>query len=435
MQFENSQPTVLEQLQLFTAPPTEASLVRNELIEYRPTSQVSDTSVIEFRVCPQENQYVDLKRSLLKITFKLLKSDGTNIPATAKVGIVNNFLHSMFAQDDVLLNQVLISPSSNNYPYKAYLDYTLQNSIDNNKIQNSWIYYKDRAGAMENTDPLTGPNTGLTNRFGLIAGSKLAHALGPLRSDLCTMDRWILPGVDITIRLWPTKSLFRLMKPSTEAGDFNVKIEDIVFLANKITVKPEIVQAQEQILKTVTAKYPFTRSRVHAYNIASGATFFRQDQLFQDERPDRVIVGIVDSSGYQGNYEKNPFNFQNAGLKNIDLTVDDQSMNGRLINTDFTKGDFLELYYGLNSNQGFDGLGVNGPNVTVGDYDEGYAIYVFDEYAGLSSNKNFVTDIRKGNTKLIINFSAATTTALTVIVYGQFNDMFEIDSTRKIIVR
>ena len=40
---------------------------------------------IEFRICPQENQYVDLKRSLLKIKLKVTKADGTDVGPDDKI--------------------------------------------------------------------------------------------------------------------------------------------------------------------------------------------------------------------------------------------------------------------------------------------------------------------------------------------------------------
>ena len=35
--------------------------------------------------------------------------------------------------------------------------------------------------------------------------------VGPLMADICNQDRLILPGVDIDIKLWPTRDEFRLM--------------------------------------------------------------------------------------------------------------------------------------------------------------------------------------------------------------------------------
>ena len=213
MQFQGSEKAILDQLKPFSIPSTESSVLKSEWIEYRPIGQVTDGSPIEFRICPQENQYVDLKRSLLKLKFKVIKTDGTDVGPDDKGGIINNFIHSMFTQDDILLNQVLVSPSSNNYPYKAYVDDVLKVNTDNSKIQETWLYYKD-TGDMDSTDVLTGSNIGLTERYAKISASRSSYAVGPLKSDLCNLERWILPDVDIAIRLWQSSSPFRLVKPA-----------------------------------------------------------------------------------------------------------------------------------------------------------------------------------------------------------------------------
>ena len=38
---------------------------------------------------------------------------------------MNNWLHSLFSQVDVYLNDTLVTPSSNTYPFRAYVDTVL----------------------------------------------------------------------------------------------------------------------------------------------------------------------------------------------------------------------------------------------------------------------------------------------------------------------
>ena len=78
-------------------------------------------------------------------------------------------------------------------------------------------------------------------------------------------------------------------------------------------------------------------------------------------------------------------------------------------------------------------LGMNGPDIDYNDFSNGYTLFLFDEYGGLPQPDNVVSDIRKGNSKVIINFSSTLTENVTVIVYGMFNDMFEITKDRKIV--
>ena len=45
---------------------------------------------------------------------------GTDIADDTPVAPVNNWLHSLFSQVDVHLNDMLVTPSSNTYPFRAY---------------------------------------------------------------------------------------------------------------------------------------------------------------------------------------------------------------------------------------------------------------------------------------------------------------------------
>lgn len=435
MDFKGSEQIVVDQLKLFQVPPTESAVVRSEWVEYRPLGVVTENSPVDFQITPQENQYLDLKRSLLKIRFRVVQADGQLVDPLDRVAIRNNIVNLFWSQDDIYLNQVLVSPASNNYAYKSYLDVLMNENSENNKRLEAWGYYKDTGGSFDEQNVLTGNNEGLTTRYALVSGSKVATVVGPLQSDLCSCNKWIMPGVDVLIRLWQTNQKFRIMIPDGVIYACKIVFDDIVFLANKITVKPEITQAHNQILKTVNAKYPFQRTRLHTYHIPQGSTFFRQDQLFQNERPDKILIGIVESVAFHGSEKLNPFNFKNQDVTNIDYTIDDKSFNGRRLEMNFGEYNAVEAFYNLTSHQGKDNGLINGPNITYSDFDEGYALYLFDEYGGLMSPmrpKN--TDIRSGNSKLIINFGTPLPQDCAVMVYGIFNDMFEIDQHKKIII-
>ena len=65
---------------------------------------------------------MDLVRTQLFVKAKIAKANGTAIDAGTQVGPVNLFLHSLFSQVDVSLNERLISPSTNTYPYRAMIE-------------------------------------------------------------------------------------------------------------------------------------------------------------------------------------------------------------------------------------------------------------------------------------------------------------------------
>ena len=88
------------------------SISKGQWIEYHPISNITDSGPIEFYVSGTGDEYLDLARTQLFIKAKITKANGTAIDADAQVGPVNLFLHSLFSQVDVSLNERLISPST-----------------------------------------------------------------------------------------------------------------------------------------------------------------------------------------------------------------------------------------------------------------------------------------------------------------------------------
>ena len=68
---------------------------------------------------------------------------------------MNLFLHSLFSQVDVSLNERLISPSTNTYPYRAMLETLLNYGEDAKSSQLTMaMFYKDTPGKMDAVNPV-----------------------------------------------------------------------------------------------------------------------------------------------------------------------------------------------------------------------------------------------------------------------------------------
>ena len=88
---------VKTELDLFSVPPTQVSLEKGLWIDHQPVSSVADGGPITF-LCPGTEDYVDLSKTILVVRAKATKANGNNLDADEHVGIVNNFLHSLFKQ-------------------------------------------------------------------------------------------------------------------------------------------------------------------------------------------------------------------------------------------------------------------------------------------------------------------------------------------------
>ncbi len=141
-----SQECSKSKLDLFSVPPTQTSLEKGHWVEHQPVSSVA------------EMQDPSLSWSWVPKTMWIYqKADGADLDADEKVGIVNNFLQSLFKQVDVFPKEKQVTQATSTYAYCAYL-VTLLNygpAAKDSQLTAS-MFYKDKAGKMDVADPTIG---------------------------------------------------------------------------------------------------------------------------------------------------------------------------------------------------------------------------------------------------------------------------------------
>ena len=114
-------------LNLFDVPPTDYSLVESRYVPINPFT--TGIHPIDFQIDLQED-FIDLSNSFFELELKLKLDDGSNILAATRSTICNNLAHSLFKQINVRLNGTLISPQTDTYHHKAYIDAVTKNDRD-----------------------------------------------------------------------------------------------------------------------------------------------------------------------------------------------------------------------------------------------------------------------------------------------------------------
>ena len=90
----------------------------------------------------------------LLVKVKLTRGNGVDITDADHVGGVNLFLHNLFQQVDVPLNDVKVSQSSETYAYRAYIESFLSYGPQAKNSQlTAALFYKDTAGKMDRPNP------------------------------------------------------------------------------------------------------------------------------------------------------------------------------------------------------------------------------------------------------------------------------------------
>ena len=187
------------ELDLFSVPPTQIEMEKGFWEDIDPITSIAASDTIGFLCAANSGVYTDLASSYLHVKAKITAADGANLDADVQVGPVNLWLHALFSQVEVFLNNKLVTPSSTVYPYRAYIETILNFSKDaKDSHLTSALFYKDKAGKMDSVNPLAeeaNVNTGLKERHAHTRQSRSVAMEGRIHSDLFTQDRYILGAV------------------------------------------------------------------------------------------------------------------------------------------------------------------------------------------------------------------------------------------------
>ena len=287
--------------------------------------------------------YLDLANTYMLIRAKVFRGDGTDLTADTQVAPVNNWLHSLFSQVGVYINDTLVTPSSNTYPFRAYVETLLSYGAEAKKTQlTSQLWYKDTAGHMDATLE-NGGNAGLAERRKYIAESRVIEMMGRLHVDLFLQDRFLLNGVSVKIRLVRSKDTFSLMADGVNP-DFNVQIVDAILFARKAVLSPTVQMAHIKALENGTAKYPLRPVDCKVYTIPQGAMSHTYENLFLGTLPKRLILWCVDNNVYNGDYSKKNFHAKNNGINFLAVYVDGRQVPAKPLQPNFETGHYVRSY-------------------------------------------------------------------------------------------
>ena len=398
-----------DSLELFKVPPTNVTLEDSKWMEYYPISSTlnSDTAPIEFEIKGQGDEYLDLSQTYLQMVCKFTKADGTNLTGGGSTSTpVNNILHSLFSEIDVSLNGKVVTPGTDTYPYKAYLEKLLSYAPKTleTQMRACSLWEKDTAGHMDEVKlealaqspvefavvnnkvniadviptpeyPDDSKNVGLRKRHEKITDSKEIVLMDRLHLDLFEQEKCLPNGVDVRLRFNRARPQFYMMTAAGSSG--KVVIQSMILWVRKVKPVPSIINLINQQLSTQTAKYPLRRVEVKSFTIPSNTQSKITDHLFQGQMPKLIVLGFVDNAAFNGDDTRNPFHFQNQKVKKLEISINGEMMETRPLEPNFTNDQYLRSYLSL-----YKGLGKLGqdwaPDITLEEYKNGYTLWCVD---------------------------------------------------------
>ena len=433
-----------EELALFSQSPVNVAEDKITWNEIQPSYMSNaEYSAINFSIIGNSTQYIKLSETELYVRIQIEKGDGTPLKRANNDGSpvplqereygtpIDYILHSMWSSVDIKLNNNLVSESGTNYMYKALMETLLTYSENTKRIQLANAGFTGESGDFTQTHPDSPPyNHGLKTRQRWFKQNNIVEFVGPLLANVCNQDRLILPGVDIDIKLWPTRDEFRLIT-FPEGLRCKLFIEEIYLNVCKVAVSPEVMMGHNAGLEISDAVYPFTRTDICTFNISEGNFGTSLEDIWQGEVPTRLVVGMVNSEAVNGSCNLNPYHFQHFNVSNVGFFVNGEPTPHPAFYLDVENGTYLQ---GLNSLYKISGKTMENSDIgiTRDSYQEGYTLIGFDVDPTTSPDFRYVGKLKEGHTKLEIKFKSGLPNPITLILYATFPEVMSIDQARNV---
>ena len=188
------------------------------------------------------------------------------------------------------------------------------------------LFCKDTAGQMEEMDISADPvlNTGLGTRNEWTKTSKTVEH----------QEKLILNVVDLMVKLHSHKPKFCLFSADV-APAYKTIIMDAILYVKKIELTPSVFNAINSVPNDKNAQYAITRTTPKVFTVPRGQQSQHIDNAFLGEIPKCIAVCMMDNDSYNGNYNKNPFNFKHYDLTQIGISVNGEELPFKPLNLNF----------------------------------------------------------------------------------------------------
>ena len=435
--YEGSQLATRSELALFDVPQTDVStLFSSDYVQHFPLHSVSDNfNPLEFVLSTGTTGYMDLSSSFLLVSCKVVQANGQSTLGTHEVAPSNLFAHAMFSGLEVYLNNVLVFDSNNNYAMTAYIQRLLSSSESDksNRLRAEFWWPNDEVNKFTKTEN----DAGFMKRFTLTTSSKTFTMLTHLVANIFTQPRWFPSETEVRIVLWRSQPRFCLDSETTDTTGTcpcRYDITRAVFYTARKVVSPFIIKNHRKMLNANnTMKYPTVETQVKSFAIASGLSSTILDSVVIGKIPKLIILGLVASDAYNGKLASSAFNFEHNNLSDVSVTWNGDTMEHRSIPMSFSKtgstteDDYLVALQTLNKTVAIGALS-NGINVE--NFPKGNTLIAIEL---LPNSGDSLSVNRRGQVRLSLKFREALPSAVTAIVYCQYQSIIEIDKNLNVI--
>ena len=423
----NIEATIHPNYPLISSPSLVDRSIQNKFTSkiYPESSDIDGYGSIEFNIDATPQHFIDTTSLMLDLKLKVVDTAGNHALAAAhSYYLANNVLQSMFNSVKVFLNDVPIESSYNN-SHTAF--FTQLVFTDTQLVERQGICqgaFNENKGTLVNVelDANHMLNETIAKR---ITFSKQAsiHIRGPLKTELTSLDKFLIDGVNIRIILEPNKSAFivNCVQPVGGVGPQNyaVKITNASLLVDKYKVSDgPYLSTNRSLISGTPMEYILRKVITHTTLFPIGYDEIIIHRPFISKIPNKMYLFFTDHSSNSGDYQRSPYYYGSNDLSHYSVYIDGQQIAGGDCSSPYT-----DVY--------IDSLKKHSGNYFVSKelYTSGGFIICF----GTSENENNSLYIDgRGDLTIKLKLSTPLLPAKMVYLLALVDTTFSIDSDKEI---
>ena len=448
---------------LFTLPPIDYKYDAHRFVRYSPT--LTGIDPITFSI-PQTDDFVDLADSRLEIEVHftnpaagyngIAMNDAVSDANNTRNTYVETYLgHTLFKQMDLSLNGALVTPQGGNYHHQSYIENLLNYSREDGRtklVAEGWwtndlnvqrtIARSGVADDTPNAGRMTAIAPGMYTLTGLLQQKRWMTFVIRPHLPVFTSGRLLVPGVELKLDLHlnPMSQLLFQTGNLGNAATRKVPIissDDIkvTLILKKVTLNAKIyldLQKRRASGKTII-HYPVVKSDIRTFSIPQGQTRWEQDNLFLSRVPEDVVLVFMHSEVYNGHLERHTFCYERHDIQRISQSIDGEEYPYKALDLSVvTDNEYSTDYKGYE--RLLTSMGVmhsaRTPMIYPNDWgqDGNCTIFYFNNVPSGVPNNPLARNPRKtGNVRYTVEFEAATTYNITVLVYSSMEHDLRIN--------
>lgn len=419
-------PCASDALNFSELPQVQSAVEESRLVDYPCFTPLptDDEMPLEFRL-DKTDQYTDLSKTTLYIKVQILYKDGTSVASDDLCAFVNNIGYALFDSVDLYISDQKISKPESHYAWWTYVynqiyfgDHATKTYL---KAGNCWV--NDTPGFSDDVGTEAGTfNKGLRGRHSRCGDSKTIWLATKLLINT-PLDRLVPSQTEIAIRFNRSSTNSCLMASNDK--EYKIRIHEAKIQTTRVRLFSDASKSYENKLEKSGFLYPMLSPVVRTKTVSAGDQNF-DHIFFNGKLPQRIFLWQILQKAYNGEIDKNQYNFQPFGINKIQIFKNGRSLPSGQGLANIQSQSYLNVFMATAD-------AINSPDTFKIEYDtyaNGYFLVAIDISADFSAACEYDNVEEYGSLRVVIDYKEPVAEAITVFCMGEVQEVLQIDRNR-----